>query len=228
MIDYEAVRATNLKRLVGDGFTVSPSLPFGPRGETNQLRPVEEIAKRLWGLNALYFYVCFSGRDFPTREIRNCIERNSLASQLTSDENDLLRGWRWLTRRKHVDSIGWYLENMLSLSWVLGFDIAPSLDGQMLQGALLEKMLVEFIGDTDASFADWIHSNSLRDENDVIAMEDLFYCAHNAVRSAQLGRDTVPEDFHPVVNGGVIHERRHALTWVVSPDTHWDDTDLST
>lgn len=55
-----------------------------------------------------------------------------------------------------------------------------------------------------------------------------FYCCHNAVRSAQLGGKTVPDGFHPVMNGGVIHERRHALTWCLSPGVAWDDTDLST
>ena len=64
---------------------------------------------------------------------------------------------------------------------------------------------------------------------DIIALEDLFYCAHNAVRSAQTGEaGTVPSGFHPVNNGGVVHERRHGLTWLISAGVAWDDTDLST
>ena len=59
-------------------------------------------------------------------------------------------------------------------------------------------------------------------------MEDLFYCAHHAVRSAQLGRATVPEGFHPMIDGGVIHERRHALSWMVGGDVSWDETHLGT
>jgi hypothetical protein len=66
-------------------------------------------------------------------------------------------------------------------------------------------------------------------ERKVQQLEDLFYCVHNAVRSAQLGHaDRVPEGFHPVRDGGCIHERRHALTWTLSPGVDWDDTDLST
>jgi hypothetical protein len=34
--------------------------------------------------------------------------------------------------------------------------------------------------------------------------------------------------FHPVFDGGVVHERRHALTWALSPGVSWDETDLST
>ena len=62
-------------------------------------------------------------------------------------------------------------------------------------------------------------------------MEDLFYCVHNAVRSAQLAMHEenddavgiVPEGFDPIANGGVIHERRHALTWALSPGVDWDE-----
>lgn len=67
-----------------------------------------------------------------------------------------------------------------------------------------------------------------RKDAEVDALEDLFYCAHNAVRSAQLGHDTVPPGFHAVVDGGVVHERRHALPWALSLGVAWDDTDLST
>ena len=59
-------------------------------------------------------------------------------------------------------------------------------------------------------------------------MEDLFYCAHNAVRSAQNGGETVPSGYDPVEEGGGVHERRHALTWCLSPGVKWDETDLST
>ena len=48
------------------------------------------------------------------------------------------------------------------------------------------------------------------------------------MRSAQLGSDTVPEGFHPVGDGGTVHERRHALTWILSAGVDWDETDLST
>ncbi len=47
-------------------------------------------------------------------------------------------------------------------------------------------------------------------------------------RSASLGGKTVPKGFHPIAGTGVIHERRHALTWATSPRVKWDDTDLST
>lgn len=40
--------------------------------------------------------------------------------------------------------------------------------------------------------------------------------------------NVVPQGFHPVADGGTIHERRHSLTSVLSPGVAWEDTDLST
>ena len=34
--------------------------------------------------------------------------------------------------------------------------------------------------------------------------------------------------FDPMGNGGVIHERRHSLTWMLSKGINWEETDLST
>lgn len=51
----------------------------------------------------------------------------------------------------------------------------------------------------------------------------------STVRGAQLGNASmVPARFHPVMDGGAIHERRHSLTWILSPGIDWDDTDMST
>jgi hypothetical protein len=83
-----------------------------------------------------------------------------------------------------------------------------------------------------AACARMLQSSTVRPADEIVAMADLFYCAHNAVRSAQFGgpegAQCVPDGFDPVANGGVIHERRHALTWMISPNVKWDDTDLST
>ena len=90
-------------------------------------------------------------------------------------------------------------------------------------------VVLDFLPGLDASIDDLMERVRPRSEQEVVELEDLFYCAHNAVRSAQTGSKTsVPADFHPVFDGGAIHERRHSLTWAISPDVDWDETDLST
>lgn len=226
-VDYAAIRQKNLQRLTQKQFKVAGSLPHGPRGENDGLRPIDQIAKRLWALNALFHYIADMGQNTPKKVIRNCATRSRLAEHLTPSESEMFRSWRWLARKRHLNSVGWRLENMLPLAWILGFPIAPSVDGEMLNGEPLCQM-IEFVGDVNEDFGKWLKSRSPRTEYEVIDKEDLFYCAHNAVRSAQLGERCVPKTFHPVMNGGVVHERRHALTWAISPGVNWDDTDLST
>jgi hypothetical protein len=94
------------------------------------------------------------------------------------------------------------LENMWPLAWVLGFPRPPALDGKAARPP--------------------------RRPDEVERLEDRFSGCHNAVRSARLGGSTVPRGFDPVVHGRAIQERRHALSWCLSPGTSWDDTDLAT
>lgn len=117
---------------------------------------------------------------------------------------------------------------MLPLAWILGFNQVPKTDGMMMDGEPIGELITQFIGDLDQDLKAWLATKTLRPLQKIVEMEDRFYCAHNAVRSAQLGHATVPKQFHPMVNGGVIHERRHALTWALSPGVAWDDTALST
>jgi hypothetical protein len=89
-------------------------------------------------------------------------------------------------------------------------------------------MLLEFMPGLNKSVADLVANANVQNAANVIELHDYFCCAHNAVRSAQLGGLTVPEDFSPVADGGTVHERRHSLTWCLSPGVEWDDADLST
>ena len=110
----------------------------------------------------------------------------------------------------------------------MGFDPEPDLAASQIGEAVTGRMFLEFLPGLDATAADLLAKATPRPGDQVIATEYRFYCAHNAVRSARLGGDTVPEGFHPVLHGGAVHGRRHALTWCLSPGETWDDTDLST
>ena len=50
----------------------------------------------------------------------------------------------------------------------------------------------------------------------------------SAVRSAHLGRRTVPRDFDLDFGGLLIAARRHALAWCLSPGKSWAKTPLDT
>ncbi|MCY0912211.1 hypothetical protein [Massilia antarctica] len=100
------------------------------------------------------------------------------------------------------------------MTWLrrqVGSQRVPGLDASQISNDVIKAMLFDFLPAWDGNAADFSAGASLRSASEVIYMEYKFYCAHNAVRSAQLGRATVPAGFDTVTHGGTVHERRHAL-----------------
>lgn len=222
----KTLRTRVFKELDALGFRVAKSLPLPDMKRT--LRPTEEIAARLLALEALFIWVAFPAKLATNARLKKFIDTNKVRDWLAEDELPILDLSRAKAHKEHVDTIGWRLENMWALAWVLGFDPEPGLEAAQVGDNVAQPMIYDFLPNLDGTRDSFLAKCKPRPTADVIAMEYRFYCAHNAVRSAQLGSDTVPEGFHPIIHGGCVHERRHSLTWCVSPDTAWDDTDLST
>ncbi len=222
----KSLRERTFAELEELGFRPAGSLPDPDVSQS--LRPPEEIAARLMSLDALFTWVAFSEEDVATDRIGAYLDRNGLRTWLAADELAILAFSRAEAHDGHVDSIGWKLENMWSLAWVLGFEPPPSVESSQIRADISRSMIYDFLPGLERTIPDLIAKATPRAAEEVIAMEYRFYCAHNAVRSAQLGGDTVPRGFHPVHHGGAVHERRHSLTWCLSPSVGWEDTDLST
>ena len=222
----EELRARVSAELEAIGSRPARSLPLPDPGR--QLPPPEEIAARLLALDALFTWVAFTEEDVASDRIESYVERNGLRDRLTGDELAIVSLPRAEAHESHVDAIGWKLENMWSLAWALGFEPEPSIESSQIRDDITRSMIYDFLPGLGHTVADLLAKAAPRPAEGVIAMEHRFYCAHNAVRSAQLGSKTVPKGFDPIAHGGAVHERRHALTWCLSPEVDWDDTDLST
>lgn len=224
-----AMREAHCRSLAERGFRCARWLPlYRSADRTDAMRPLPEIVGRLLALEALFLWVAASEDVASSTRLRGFISQNDLLAHLTEEEAAILALPRDDARQKHTDRIGWRLENMWALSWVLGFEPAPPFSQGQLPQAVIDAMLFEFLPDLDGTIPGFLAEARVRAAAEVGRFEDLYYCAHNAVRSAQLGESTVPIQFHPVRDGGAIHERRHSLTWVLSPGTPWEETDLST
>lgn len=224
-----ALREHNINFLAGRGFIVSPALPLpNQRGLANVLRPTREIALRLRALAALFAWVALPERMLATAAVKEAIAREDLKAHLTSPEQEIIDLRREDAHARFDDVVGWRLENMWPLAWVLGFAPEPDVDGGQIPNDVAQELLFDFLDELASPVEEFVASTTLRSIGDVVAFEDMFYCAHNAARSAQLGGHTIPEGFHPVGDGGVVHERRHALSWVLSPGVAWDAVDVST
>lgn len=219
--EHVAAREKRYLLLLQKGFKCSRSLPLS--SETPVLRPQKEIAQRLSALNALFHWAAVA--EVEDEVIQGFIERNHLVAALSSEEKELIR----LPRHKaleHHNTVGWRLENMWALAWVLGFKVLPPVDQGQIPGELIQQLISSFLPPLDGS--SFISQEKMRSVSAVADLEDLYYCAHNAVRSAQLGSPSVPTGFHPVIDGGTVHERRHALSWCLAPELAWDDVPLDT
>ena len=222
----KAIRTKVFSDLEKLGFRPAKSLPMPDL--KRQVRPPAEIGARLMALDALFTWVAFSEKDAPAKRVKGYMDRNDLRDWMTESEQAIVALPRKKAYETHVDTIGWRLENMWGLAWALGFDPEPDLLAAQIGEEVTQSMIFDFLPGLEATVDELVDGGTPRSEKTVLAMEYRFYCAHNAVRSAQLGGKTVPNGFHPVIHGGAVHERRHALTWCLAPDTDWDETDLST
>jgi hypothetical protein len=220
------LRTKTFAELEALGFRPAKSLPLPDVRQT--VRPAAEVAARLMALDALFTWVAFPEKAAATERVKKYIDRNGLRDWLTEEESKMIALPRAKAHQKHVDNIGWKLENMWALAWVLGFEPEPGMEAAQVGEDVTRPLFYEFLPGLDGTIDALLAKCSPRSADDVIAMEYRFYCAHNAVRSAQLGGNTVPEGFHPIVHGGAVHERRHSLSWCIEPDAAWDETDLST
>jgi len=196
-----------------------------PTELNRQLRPSLEIAQRLHALMALILWVVVPEENLTSERILSFIDQNVLDIFITKDEKKFLKTTR--DDEQARNEIGWKFENIWPLAWYFGYE-EPGILGDMMTGDRIQNILMNHTCPLNQNIQEWIQSKKIISEKNLIYKEDLFYCLHNAVRSAQLGGHTVPEDFDPMVNGGVIHERRHSLTWMLSKGVGWDETDLST
>lgn len=222
-------RESIYRMLAERGFRCSRWLPlYRSEATENSLRPQHEIGSKLFAMATLFLWASTPDHIASDEQIKSILDCNNLNDYFDEDEHRLLSLSRDQAREEFGGIIGWRLENMWSLSWIFGFEPAPSFYHGQISDEIISCMLLDFLNLSSGTVEEFITTHNCRAANDVSFMEDLFYCAHNAVRSAQLGEDTVPDYFHPVVDGGAIHERRHALTWALSPFVPWEETDLST
>ena len=226
----ERYRRFSTSLLEMEGFKFSRYLPtFKKRAVIGEgLRAKEEIADRILCNYLVWAFVYNTEEKLPTKNINAFVKRHHLANKLTKNEKAILAFERTKAEAQFGDSIGWKLENTWALAWVLGFEESIDVD-QAPFGDATAPALLKFMMSIASNRDTFLKTCKMRPLMEVAQMEDLFYCAHNAVRSAQTGKaDAVPAWFDAVKDGGIIHEKRHALTWAISPGVSWENTDLST
>lgn len=221
----QALKRDVFGELESQGFWPAHSLP--PPDLDATLRDEQEICQRLMALQSVFAWAAMPEHIAEDALLQSYIERNDLRSAMTASELALIDLPRQQAHALHGNRVGWRLENMWALAWIVGFSKMPTLEASQISDEVIHAMLFDFLPDWSGHLDVFTTRASLRPASEVVFMEYKFYCAHNAVRSAQMGHATVPEGFDPLAHGGAVHERRHSFTWALAQDD-WDDTDLST
>ena len=209
-----AMRKSNVRILNELGFYPAERLPLPEIHR--ELRPEKEIASRTMALASLFAWGSAPPEAVPDEMLQSFIIDNDLQQWLTPEEKTICEMDREPAQQQHGSQIGWRLENMWPLCWVLGFEMEPDMQTGQIPQEVTQEMFFGYLGGLQEPLSQLLDKIRLRDADQVSQREDLFYCAHNAVRSAQLGSGipTVPDGFHPIGDGGVVHERRPRLDLV--------------
>ena len=197
----DATREKNLRLLEHAGFRVADSLPLWSPAE---LRPAEEILGRLLALKALWLWVDRHPPGESDATVRELIDDGGLRRHLTPEETEILD----LSREDALDEHGerWVGRTRPAGRWRGSSDSPmPAVDVGQVSGSFGRRLMLQWLPNDAAEARAFRKTCIRRDPGEVQAVHDLFYCAHNAVRSAQTGRDTVPESFDPLMDGGCSH-----------------------
>ncbi len=223
----EELRAKVMSTLNARGYVPLPQLP--PPSKNAKLRPTLEIVRRALALICQIDAVLVDDNEWLV-PIFLCMGQNNLKDFLTEEEFWVFKVLPAEARDKYRATIGWSMESLWSLAWVLGAPIAPEVNDTMIQPDQL-RQLREFVGYPDClteTAKEVLNRCSPRSAAEVVEREYEFYAGHNGVRSAIAGHPTVPDDFD--LDSGLlcIEKRRHGLVWSLSPKVRLERVSLPT
>ena len=184
----QSLKARIFSELESLGFHPADSLPL-PEMKT-AVRPPDQVAARLMSpINALFTWVASSEDKAPTEDLRSYIARNGLRDWLTQGESVIIDLPRADAHECHVDTIGWKLENMWALAWVIGFELAQTLDASQIGEEVIGKLFQEFLPSLDESTMDLLAKTVPRAVDEVVDGVPVLLCSQRRAK-----RPTRPEN----------------------------------
>ncbi len=173
-----------------------------------------DVGCRISALTAVVS-VCFG---CPINVANIWVDNNELKDHLTSDELKFINNNR--PKKRDIGNNELYLESIWALLWSVA--LFEELDFTEYCGNNL-KELSPGVGDKNTSALDFNKKCKIRSVEEIFKMEDLAYnldwCAVEAIKS--------DKSCGLSVRAYVIRKRRHALSWLLSPDS-WDSVPLDT
>ena len=213
----DSIREKHVESLRDKGLQVADWMPNAISRGFTQLRPVDEIVRRLMAAFATVAWVCAPDEVVSATDVKKYLADNDLQPESFSKQEA-----QWLATprenvREFMESAGWITENIWALGWLLG--VAPTVCpcDQLAPQNIIGPIRDDFLCGFERTFDELKSGSQIQPVERIIALEDFLYCAHNGFRNMD-----------DVETAGLVQERRHSLTWALSPGTDWDEIDVGT
>jgi len=121
--------------------------------------------------------------------------------------------------RQAIVDFGWRAEALAALIWALGgIDDLEPLNRQV------DLQAIAMFRTADERPEAFLGAARLRPADELDDAETFLYEQHWRVHDAQLNGTSMP----PELDGGIVYERRYALSWLVGWGDDWDDVPTDT
>jgi hypothetical protein len=228
LIAAKEIRAESLDFLEPRGFSLSQASSNLPLPNLKQtLRPLADIVGRVMAMQTLFLYVALEEEQERSETLQKYITQNYLMSHFTPEEARVFSLPRTQAREHYQASIGWLLEGIWSLAWVLGYNKKPEVHVREIPVDVTQDIFLVFLPEVGSFLDDFFHRVSLRHVDEVITLEDRFFCALHAFSLSNRGINALPKAFSTPFYESIITERLHALHWSLTPTLPWEALMLS-
>ena len=219
----DRMRSNHLEALRAAGLEAADWMPTAAaRFNPPAMRSHEEICQRLMAAMITTAWVYAPSEVVSTEQVKRYLTENRLSKQHFSQREQEWMKMKRAQAAQQGDKAGWITENIWSLAWLIGGAPIPTFHNEPVSAEIMNPIRLDLLGNLDKNVDQLVAETRLQPPERVIAEEDLLYCAHNAIRSIAL------DDPDEIASMGYVQERRQSLTWALSPDVAWDDTDVST
>jgi len=205
------IKTDNDNLIASKGYRFNNWLPLL---ENPKLRTIKEIKGRMSVMNAI-INIAF---EAPTYIIKEWIENQNLTQYLSDSEKEILGIENEDLTQLQINTLLWYLEALWALMWLT--NMIEELEAEKFVGDEMAELLPNLEQDESNEKLD--NLQVLQSEIEIYKMLDYYYRLHwYCVDERIKGQE-------PLLNEGVIYERRKALEWAFNRKYDWDEVEMST
>jgi Domain of unknown function (DUF4272) len=215
------IRAESLRFLEQNNLARFPeaALPFPDL--TRTLRSRGEMVGRALAMQTLFLYVSLTEDQETSEALQEHAKRNYLSLYWTPEEQYVFNLPRTEATTQYQGFVGWLLEGLWSLAWVLGYPQKPTIAQQEIPTEVARDIFLIFLPAVGTLLDDFFHTVTVRPVDEAITLEDRLFCAHHALFLSQKGGNVLSYASKARFYDSIIAERRQALQWCLTPQKPW-------